>query len=385
MNKVKRLPLRRAIILLILASFLLAACGSSPDSNWPGLTADEQGVVYVAYGPAVMAVDVESNQQLWSYPRGEDTSGPIYAPPTVVDGRVVFGDFGVSRGFFSPGKNVRVYSLDASNGTLNSNWPVGEIAQDRIVAPAQVTGDTFFVGSADNLVFALDAETAQPVWPAPFKAAHSIWGKPAYIDGVVYVPSLGKTVYALDASDGSIIWETGVKGSVSDKVVSNSGLVYVGSFDSHTYALDSQNGEIRWTAPAEAAVWGAPAYADGVVYFADLRGNVFAVDAETGAEIWSVPGAGYVVAQPVPVDGKILIASAGDPNIPPEERSGELIAYDAESGAEVWRRATDRPLFSTPVIADDTIVVAQEDALALLVYFNLDGDQTGTFALPTPQ
>jgi outer membrane protein assembly factor BamB len=203
----------------------------------------------------------------------------------------------------------------------------------------------------------------------------------------LYVPSLGKTVYALDASDGSLIWETGVEGSVSDKVVSNSDLVYVGSFDGHAYALDSQSGVIKWSAPAEAtaAVWGAPIYLDGVVYFANLEGNVFAVNGQTGAELWSVSGAGYVVAQPATVDGKILIASAGDPSAPPDERSGELIALDAESGSEMWRRATDQPLFSTPVIADDTIVVAQEDPQALLVYFNADGDQTGTFALPVSQ
>jgi outer membrane protein assembly factor BamB len=339
----------------------------------------------------VTAVNVESNEQLWSFPQGEGSSAPVYAPPTVVDGKVVFGDYGVSGGFFSPGKNVSVYSLDASDGSLNSKTSPtaqdGTSAQDRIVAPALVAGDRIFIGTADNLVFALDADTAQPVWLEPFKAAHSIWGKPAYIDGVIYVPSLGKTVYALDASDGSVIWEKGVEGSVSDQVVSNSDLVYVGSFDGHTYALDSQSGEIRWTAPAEpaSAIWGAPVYVDGVVYFADLDGNVFAVDGESGAELWSVSGAGYVVARPVAVDGMILIASAGDPSAPPSERSGELIALDAESGSEMWRRATDQPLFSTPVIAGDTIVVAQQDAQALLVYFDADGDQTGTFELPVSQ
>ncbi|MGD8855838.1 MAG: PQQ-binding-like beta-propeller repeat protein [Chloroflexota bacterium] len=394
MNVTRRLPLRRAIILLVLASFVLAACGRSPDSNWPGMTADQQGVVYVAYGAGVTAVDVKSNEQLWTFsPQSVDRSAAIFAPPTVVDGRVVFGDFGASSGFFSPGKNVSVYSLDASDGAVNSNWPSsptakdGTSAQDRIVAPALVADNTIFFGTADNMVFALDAETAQPVWSAPFKAAHSIWGQPAYIDGVVYVPSLDKTVYALDASDGSIIWETGVEGSVSDRVVSNSDLVYVGSFDGHAYALDSQSGEIRWSAPAEAtaAVWGAPVYVDGVVYFADLEGNVFAVDGETGTQLWNVSGAGYVVGQPVYLDGKLLVASAGDPSTPTAERSGELIAYDAASGSELWRRSTDQPLFSTPVIADDTIVVAQENAEALLVYFNADGDETGTFALPTSQ
>ncbi len=384
LNAVKRLPLRWALILLVLVSFLLAACGRGPDTNWPGLSADAQGVVYVAYGAGVTAVDVEANEQLWSFPQGEGASAPIYAPPTVVDGNVVFGDYG-AQGLFPPGKDVSVYSLDARDGTLNSKVPVSEIAQDRIVAPALVAGDRIFIGTADNLLFALDAELAQLVWPEPFEAEHSIWGMPAFIDGIVYVPSLDKSVYALDAEDGSVIWQKSFEGSISDNVISNSDLVYVGSFDKHVYALDSQSGDIRWSATAEAAVWGAPLYEDGIVYFADLEGNVFAVNGETGDEVWSVSNAGYVVARPVFVDGKILIASGGDPNTQPSEREGALIAYDAQSGAEEWRRATEQPLFATPVIAGDTIVVAQENAQALLVYFNTDGDQTGTFALPTGQ
>jgi outer membrane protein assembly factor BamB len=384
LNTVKRLPRRPAIIFLVLASFLLAACtGSGADTNWPGMTADDQGVVYVAYGPAVLAVDVESNEVLWSFPNGEGNAAPFYARPTVVDGQVVFGDFGVSGGMLSPNKKVGVYSLDASSGALNGGWPISELAQDRIVAPALLVGDRIFIGTADNLVFALDANTAQPVWSEPFEADHSIWGKPAYSDGVIYVPSLDKHVYALDASDGSMIWQSSVEGSVSDNAVKNSGLVYVGSFDKNVYALDSQTGEIRWTAAAEAAVWGAPLYVDGTVYYADLNGNVYAVGAESGELIWeNQADASYVIAQPVYADGKLFIASAGDPSASPDERAGALIAFDAEAGEQLWREPSDAPLFTTPVISGEKIVVAQEDPQTLLLYFSFDGDRTGSFARP---
>jgi len=245
-------------------------------------------------------------------------------------------------------------------------------------------GDMIFMGSADNLVFALDATTAQPAWPKPFTADHSIWGKSAYSDGVIYVPSLDKNVYALDASDGSVIWQSNVQGSVSDKAVLNSELVYVGSFDMNAYALDAQTGEIRWNAPAEAAVWGAPLYVDGIVYFVDLNGNVFAVGAESGELIWqSVAENSYVTAQPVYAEGKLFIASAGDPAANPDQRTGALIAFDAETGAQLWSKSTARPLFTTPVVTGDTVVVAEEDLENLLVYFSFDGEEIGTFPRPT--
>lgn len=385
LDTVKRLPWRPAIIFFVLASFLLAACsGRGDNSNWPGMSADDTGVVYVAYGPQVVAVDVASNEGLWSFPQGDGNTAPIFAPPTVSDGQVVFGDYGAAGGLLSPSKTIRVYSLDAESGNpTNGSWPVSDIGQDRIVAPALMEGGRIFIGTADNLVFALDAETGQPMWPEPFEADHSIWGKPAYKDGVLFVPSLDKNVYALDASDGSMIWQTGVEGSVSDRAVRNEELVYVSSFDKQVYALETQSGEIVWTAPAEAAIWGAPLYVDGVVYYADLDGNVYAVGAESGEFIWQSSGAGYIVAQPVYADGNVFIASAGDPDLAPNERTGALIAFDAEDGSELWRQSTTRPLFTTPVIAGDTIVVAQDDVQTLLVYFSFDGAQTGSFARPT--
>ncbi|UCG22870.1 MAG: PQQ-like beta-propeller repeat protein [Chloroflexota bacterium] len=388
MDKAKRLPLGRAIIFFILASILLVACGTqTANTNWPGMSTDSQGVVYVAYGPGVAAVDTETSQQLWSYPPGG--GGPtvqFYAAPSVEDGQVVFGDYGATGGILSPNVKVSVYSLDAADGALNPNWPISEIAQDRVVAPALQVGDHIFVGTADNFVFALDATTAQPVWSEPFEAEHSIWGQPAYQDGILFVSSLDRSVYALDAETGAMLWQTDVGGSVSDKPVNNSELVYAGSFDNQVYALDAQSGDIHWTATAEASVWGAPLHADDKVFFADLDGNVVAVDSLDGDIVWQNGGAGYVVAQPVFADGIVYIASAGEQSVAPDERSGVLIAFDAETGDELWRATTRAPLFTTPVVVEDTIVVAQEDPQALLVYFDLEsGAQTGSFAPPATE
>ena len=388
LDETKRLPFRRAIIFFILAGFLLAACGTrTANTSWPGMTADEQGVVYVAYGPGVAAVDPDTNEQLWFYPPGGGSpTVQFYAAPSVEDGQVVFGDYGASGGILNPKVRVSVYSLDADDGLDNPNWPVSGIAQDRVIGPALQVGDRVFVGTADNFVYALDATTAQPVWSEPFEAEHSIWGQPAYRDGVLFVSSLDKSVYALDAENGEVLWQTDVGGSVSDKPVNNSDLVYAGSFDNQVYALDAQSGDIRWTASAEASVWGAPLYADDKVFFADLGGNVVTVDAQSGDILWQSGGVGYVVAQPVFADGIVYIASAGDQSVAPDERSGVLIAFDAETGEELWRSSTRAPLFSTPVVVEDTIVVAQQDPQALLVYFDLgSGAQTGTYAPPTTE
>jgi outer membrane protein assembly factor BamB len=69
---------------------------------------------------------------------------------------------------------------------------------------------------------------------------------PAISDGVLYIGSLDHTVYALDTSDGTLIWAF-VTGDmvVSTPTVIN-GTVYIGSQDDKVYALNSATGEPKW-------------------------------------------------------------------------------------------------------------------------------------------
>ncbi len=55
--------------------------------------------VYVSFGPGVVAFDIEKQEQLWYYAPAEgDQSLQIFAPPSVVDGQIAFGDYGQSGG-----------------------------------------------------------------------------------------------------------------------------------------------------------------------------------------------------------------------------------------------------------------------------------------------
>jgi outer membrane protein assembly factor BamB len=351
------------ILLLIVGAIILSACGARvANSNWPGMTAGENGTLYVAFGQGIVAVDLNEQDQLWVYrPQDANASLQFYAPPSFDEGKLVFGDYGASGGIISPNVTVSVYALDellSPNPVLS--WSQSQVAQDRIIAQPLQFDDRVIVGTADNFVVALERENGSPLWDDPFEAGHSIWGHPIEDDGVIFVPSLDKNVYALNAETGEEIWQSDVGGSVSDKPVINGDLVYVGSFDKQVHALDKATGASRWTAPARAAIWGAPAYADGVVYFADLSGNVFAVGANSGELHWEESIGEFVVAATLVEDGVVYVAGAGDPDLDPKERQGTLIALSAETGDELWREQTSTPLFATPVIMEDSIVIAMQ-------------------------
>lgn len=376
MVKEKRPFLRPYIFLLALASTMLVACtGQLANESWPGLTADNS-VVYVSYGPGVLAYDVSEQTQQWNFP-AERSSAPFFAAPSVHGDRIVVGDFGASGGFLSPQSIVTIYGLaDGRSNTPTELWTNQEIASDRIVAQPLQVGDVAYVGTADNMLFALDAESGTILWQ--FETGHSIWAQPTYHDGTLYVASLDRTLYALNAESGAEKWRTELTGALSGKPIIGDGLVYVSNFDSKLHALDLETGAERWSAQAEDWIWAAPALVDGVLYFADSQGGIYAVDAASGDQIWKQQGPGAIQTTPVVVGELVYIASQG--NL--ETEQGVLAAYAVEDGTEMWRQNTVAPLYTTPVVVADTVVVALQSETALLIGYDL---QTGAQEWVVPQ
>lgn len=374
-------PFRRsAIFLLILASYLLIACGTTTtNSNWPGLTTDGKKV-YVAYGPGVIAYDVAEQKQDWFFPQEANRALRFFAAPSVEDGRVIFGDFGASGGMLSPGVVVTLYALDnAGQGLPDTLWAENDIVSDRVVASPLQVGNRVFVGTANNYLLALNATSGEKQWE--FETGHSIWGQPAFKDGVLFVASMDKTIYALEAETGQKLWRAELGGALASSPVVNTDLVYVASFDGRLHALDMATGAERWSATAQDWVWDSPAFANGVVYYADVKGNVYAVDGETGSQIWTQQIGQAIQTSPIVVDDKVYIAAQGDITV--EEPQGTLTALDAATGEELWQKTAPASLYTTPVVVGDSIIVALQSESALLIAFDLEtGSQQWVFAPP---
>jgi outer membrane protein assembly factor BamB len=98
-----------------------------------------------------------------------------------------------------------------------------------------VANGVVYVGSNDNNVYALNAETGALVWK--YTTGVAVYSSPAVANGVVYIGSLDNNVYALKASTGALLWKyTTSNWVVSSPAVAN-GVVYVGSVDRNVYAF----------------------------------------------------------------------------------------------------------------------------------------------------
>ncbi|USZ71658.1 PQQ-binding-like beta-propeller repeat protein [Natronosalvus halobius] len=165
--------------------------------------------------------------------------------------------------------------------------PVWSVDHDGSVA---VADDTVYTSTADGVV-ALDAEDGTLVWENTDVLAHD----PAVAGGVVCLTT-DEGVVALDRSDGAVRWEASFDPADS---VTRHAVAYDAAFvvvDGTLYALEVDDGSIRWERESVALespaspdgsfeFSRAPAAANGVVYAATQR-TVLALEPQTGDEVW---------------------------------------------------------------------------------------------------
>ena len=349
---------RSALFVFALAALFMAACSarSLSGNNWPGISAADN-TVYLAYGPAVAAIDIDAQRELWQYVPA-DPKGALLAPPTADNNIIYMGDYGASQGTFTPGVVASIYAVDGSDINGNSPrevWPPQQVAKDRFVGPILSANGALYAGTADNEVIALDASTGKAIWPSPFEAEHSIWGQPAYRDGVVFVTSLDRHIYALDADTGAVKWQQELSGAIAASPLVIDDMVYVASFDKKLHALDAADGNEQWVVEATDWLWNAPAYANGKLFFGDVQGAVFAVDAQSGNIEWQIDIDGSIEAGLAVNNGTVFIPVIH--GLSQTDQTGEIVAVSAENGKIDWRVDLDRPVYTPPLIAADQLVV----------------------------
>ncbi len=120
-----------------------------------------------------------------------------------------------------------------------------------------------------------------------FATGNNIRSSPAVAGGMVYVGSLDKRVYALDASTGAEVWSFDTGDTVRSSPAVANGVVYVGSKNGMFFALDAGTGQELWSYATGSNVRSSPAVANGVVYVGSGDYYLYAFDASTGALLWS--------------------------------------------------------------------------------------------------
>lgn len=248
---------------------------------------------------------------------------------------VLFGGVGVASGKESSG-GEEIWSFETG---------------DRVFSSPTVVDGTVFVGSNDNNVYALDAESGDEQWA--FETAGSIQSSPNVVDGTVVVGSDDTKIYALDAATGDEQWafDPGGYGWADISPTISDGTVFLGGPDSQLYAVDVETGDEQWSFDTGNFVSSSPTVVNNTVYFGSSGNTVYAVNEDTGDEEWAFGTGGDVDSSPTVADGTVFVGSD----------DAYVYALDAESGDEQWEFETADSVRSSPTVADGTVFVGNNN------------------------
>jgi outer membrane protein assembly factor BamB len=255
------------------------------------------GVLYIGSDDGYLyAFNTTSGQIIW---KDQIETHPIFgmaSAPLVANGVVYATEY----------DEGLIFAVNASTGA--KIWAIHVPGKMSRSSPALANG-ILYVGSADDLVYALDAQTGKTIWTFPTKG--QVKSSPAVVNGIVYIGSLDGTLYALDATTGKQVWVYKTGGQVHSSPAVANGIVYFGSYDHNIYALDASTGSLIWSYKTGNIIDAAsPAVANGVVYAASRDHNVYALNATTGQRLWSFTTGGYIDSSPAIANGLLAIGSA---------------------------------------------------------------------------
>ena len=333
------------------------------------------GVIAVVTAGCIEPVQLE-----WKY----DLGAPSVSTPLVTDNFIALGT----------AQGLRVIS---PRGTLKCSF---DKASEVIGAPKS-DGELIYFGSTNYIIYAID-EHCQERWSR--QTRDRIKGDVLLHDGIVYVGSYDRHLYAYDAKTGESLWMfpkapkveldvsnfevTGTEDeakpeaeaevavveespepvvepalsqpekpeakpmevgafSYSSPTVGN-GVLYVGNMDHRLYAIDAKTGEMRWRFKTDAPVTSSPLLVENTLYFGSNDGNVYAIDVQSLRVLWRTPTQDWVNSSPR-VDGENLYIGANDRRV---------YSLDAKSGAGRWSFSTKGPAIAIPVVYKDLLFAA---------------------------
>lgn len=373
---------RRAIGILLVATVLLSACGGGSGESWAGVTADpEANTIYVAYGQKVAAVDPLSGTRLWSY---EYDNAQFFAVPTVVDDTIYVGDYdGRLHAINTNGERQWLYEPDRR--TLIG--PLSLEPKDRVIGAVAVGPDDVYFGLGSRNVVAVSRATAEKTWT--FETDHGVWAAPLYLPAdpergretdTVYVVSLDKYIYAIDATSGDLLWKEDLGGAAPGNMVYDDARnrVYVGTFISELVAVDLGTHEVVHRFETDDWLWGAPVLQDDILYFGDLSGQLYAVRiTDDGFEqVWARTLSEEAIrSTPLLTNGMVIVGS----------KDKTIYVVNKEDGSNRWYKETDGEALTNLVfiadaeLAEDTVaslvVVGTNDSDNLLVAYNTENGE----------
>lgn len=262
---------------------------------------------------------------------------------------------------------------------------------------------------------ALDEHTGTTVWSASVNGS-SAFANAAYDSGKLFVVDGDGLMKAFNAASGTLLWSINLPGqySFTSPPTASNGIVFTGGagLSGTVYAVDQTNGALLWTMPVENGDHSSPAVIPGSVFVSYPCPQAYAFNTITGQQLWHYSGPCQGGGGKTPVvhaaqvyvrdvffahaNGLVLNANTGtvirrfDSDPPPAffgnialfVQNGTLRGVNAQNGQVLWSFAGDGSLASAPLVVNQTIYIGSYSGM--LYGLNANGQQVWSTNVGAP-
>lgn len=255
---------------------------------------------------------------------------------------------------FVPVVDGTIHALDGS--TLEPRWKenVGFAVRRRPI----FAEDTLYVVTETNQVVALAREDGAALWTyrRPAGEQFAVAGQAGIVlsEGRIYTGFSDGAVVALDASDGTVVWEVDTSedigevesnrptfGDVDTTPVVTDDFVYVASYAAGLYALSRSNGSLEWRDESKTGIV-EMAQAGPWLVLLSVTDGVSAMDRTTREVKWRRP-----VERGAPTSARVLADSG---LLLYGESRGPLLAVAVRDGRELARLESGHGFTAPPAV-----------------------------------
>lgn len=264
-----------------------------------------------------------------------------------------------------------LWALDENTGM--TIWSV-DLPGTYFFADAAYDFGKVFVVNFDGLMKAFDAATGTLLWSVNLPDQYAFTSAPTAVNGIVFIGGAGSggTVYAVDETNGAVLWTMPVENGDSSSPAVTGGNVYVSYACPQSYAFNALNGQQLWHHDSCCSGGGGatPVVHDGRVYvradFCDPTSGLV-LDAATGT-----PVGGFTSDTPPAFTGNLVLYFY----------NGTLVGVDVPSGQQLWSFAGEGDLSSAPLIVNHTIYIGSSSGT--LYGLNTSGQQIWSTQVGAP-
>ena len=304
-----------------------------------------------------------SFKKIWSADIGSGSSKalPLNARPVVANGMVYTLDTSSRVSAFNAENGKRIWETEVEKEDENEGVVAGGVS---------FAHNMVYVTNGYDEVLALAHDTGDIIWrkrlPAPSRAA------PTVIGGRVFISTVDSRLIALNAQDGSGLWDyiginesAGLLGAASP--AANNDIVVPVFSSGEITALRIENGSVAWSDNLSSVhryggglesisdIKALPILDRGLVIAISFAGKIVAIDERTGTRIWQREISGD---QTPWIAGNHLYLVSSD---------NQLIAMNVVDGSIFWitelqsfeneKKKTDPIHWTGPILASGKLII----------------------------